>query len=201
MSRKVILYIAMSLDGYLADSQGGVNWLTGHDPNYPGDLGYARFLKQVDTVIMGYRTYHQVTTQLSPDQWVYEGLNTYVLTHRTYPPSRPDISFFQGEASSLLAQLQRTPGRGIWICGGSDVVRQLVEADLIEEYQISIIPTLLGSGIRLFPQGIPPLSLRLMSQQAENGILTAVYARTEMSPRPLMLPAPTVLPLAPSPFL
>ena len=79
--RKVILYIAVSLDGFIADRQGGVDWLE-RASNGEEDSGYDEFIQKVDTVLMGYKTYHQVTTQLSPDQWPYQGLTTYVLTHR-----------------------------------------------------------------------------------------------------------------------
>ena len=67
--RRIVLYIAMSLDGYLADSAGGVDWLTGQDPAWDGDGGYSDFIRTVDTVIMGRRTYDQITTQLSPGSW------------------------------------------------------------------------------------------------------------------------------------
>ena len=71
--REVILYIAMSLDGYIADAQGGVDWLGGHGEPEEGMESYSRLLQRIDTVVMGWNTYHQVTTQLSPDRWVYEG--------------------------------------------------------------------------------------------------------------------------------
>ena len=83
--REVILYIAMSLDGYIADAQGGVDWLGGHGEPEEGMESYSRLLQRIDTVVMGWNTYHQVTTQLSPDRWVYEGLHTYVVTHRPLP--------------------------------------------------------------------------------------------------------------------
>ena len=90
--REVILYIAMSLDGYIADAQGGVDWLGGHGEPEEGMESYSRLLQRIDTVVMGWNTYHQVTTQLSPDRWVYEGLHTYVITHRPLPAA-PGITF------------------------------------------------------------------------------------------------------------
>ena len=90
--REVILYIAMSLDGYIADAQGGVDWLGGHGEPEEGMESYSRLLQRIDTVVMGWNTYHQVTTQLSPDRWVYEGLHTYVITHRPLPPRRASPS-------------------------------------------------------------------------------------------------------------
>ena len=68
--RKVSLFIAMSLDGYIADSKGGVDWLNGHG-NYDENTDtYSEFAKTIDTILMGWNTYHQIVTELSPMEWV-----------------------------------------------------------------------------------------------------------------------------------
>ena len=74
--RKTALYIGMSLDGYIADSHGGVSWMTGQDESAENGDSYENFIKTVDTVIMGWNTYHQITTELSAGEWVYEGLTS-----------------------------------------------------------------------------------------------------------------------------
>lgn len=79
--REVILYIALSLDGYIADENGDVGWLGGSDEEYESDEGYERFQQTVDTVVMGYNTYHQIVTELSPDKWPYPQLESYIFTH------------------------------------------------------------------------------------------------------------------------
>lgn len=84
--RNVILFIAMSLDGYLADRRGGVDWLRGQDPGAEDPDSYAPFSQRVDTVLMGWNTYHQIITELSPGTWVYSGMTSYVFTHRELPP-------------------------------------------------------------------------------------------------------------------
>ena len=88
--RKVILYIAMSLDGYIADSGGGVGWLSEYGGS-AGDDGYQEFAAEVDTVVMGMNTYRQITTELSPGEWPYGGMRCFVMTHS--PAAAP-----QGEA-------------------------------------------------------------------------------------------------------
>ena len=72
--RQTVLYIAMSLDGYIADRNGGVEWLTGQDGGADAGDSYTEFTKEIDTVVMGWNTYHQVTTELAPGEWVYEEL-------------------------------------------------------------------------------------------------------------------------------
>lgn len=79
-----MLYIGMSLDGYIADRGGGVGWMDGQDGGGTEE-SYAGFLAAVDTVVMGWNTYHQIVTELSPGQWPYEGLSCYVLTSRSLP--------------------------------------------------------------------------------------------------------------------
>lgn len=146
--RNVILFIAMSLDGYIADSEGKVGWLGGQ-----GDAGetmdtYSEFVTHVDTVIMGWNTYYQIITELSPKEWVYSELTSYVITHRSCS-STERIQFTNENPCSLIRELKKGDGKAIWICGGADIVRQLMAEDLIDIYDISIIPMLLGKGIRL----------------------------------------------------
>ncbi len=171
--RKVVLYIAMSLDGYIADSSGGVGWLSGQGEE-TGEDGYTHFIQQVDTVILGWNTYHQIVTELSPEQWVYQGLTSYVLTHRAMP-STPSIRFVAEEPCSLVERLRRQPGKDIWICGGSGVIQPLIRAGLIEEYIISVIPTLLGSGLHLFGETGGEVKLKLLQAKSSNGIVELRY--------------------------
>ena len=79
--KKISLFIAMSLDGYIADSKGSVNWLTGQGNDDDSIDAYSEFVKDIDTVVMGWNTYHQIVTELSPDEWVYQDFTTYVVTH------------------------------------------------------------------------------------------------------------------------
>lgn len=175
--RRIVLYIAMSLDGYLADSAGGVDWLTGQDPAWDGDGGYSDFIRTVDTVIMGRRTYDQITTQLSPGSWPYEGLSAWVLTHRSPPEPEGEIRFTSLSLDRLAARLRECPGRDIWLCGGAELVRQALELDLIDELRLTIIPTLLGAGVPLFGGLTAPKLLELVSHRAENGMVECVYRR------------------------
>lgn len=72
----------MSLDGYIADSKGSVEWLTGQGNDEDNIDSYSEFVKDIDTVVMGWNTYHQIVTELSPEDWVYDDFTTYVVTHK-----------------------------------------------------------------------------------------------------------------------
>lgn len=172
--KRVILFIAVSLDGYIADENGGVGWLAGEDPNADDMEGYGAFIQGIDTVIIGGATYRQIAHELSPDKWPYAGLQSYVLTSRP-EKNRENITFFSSDLPGLVRKLRQEPGKDIWICGGARIVNQLAREGLIDEYQISVIPLLLGGGIRLFESGLPSTKLHLKRVQAKNGMVESVY--------------------------
>ena len=179
--RKTVLYIGMSLDGYIADPNGGVGWMNGQEESAENGDSYENFIKTVDTVIMGWNTYHQVTTELSAGEWVYEGLTTWVITHRTAEEgekaAKSPLLFTDRSPCDLVKRLKKEEGKNIWICGGADIVRQLMGEDLIDIYHISILPVLLGDGIRLFDAEEKTKKLRLVRMDSANGIAELVYVR------------------------
>lgn len=174
--KKVCLFIAMSLDGYIADRTGSVDWLKGQSDDTENLDTYSEFVKDIDTVLMGWNTYHQIVTELSPDHWVYDNMTTYVITHRKQVSSE-QIRFTDDNPAALINTLKKEKGKDIWICGGANLVQQLQHEDLIDQYYISVIPTLLGSGIRLFEKAANEIPLRLEKTQAYNGITDLVYSR------------------------
>lgn len=176
--RKVVMYIAASLDGYIADKKGGVDWLTGDgtDPDHAGS--YEDFIQTVDTILLGYRTYHQIVTELAPDDWIYKGQTTYVLTHRNVE-DKEAIKFTAVSIESLINDLRAQDGKDIWICGGADLIKQVLALDLVDEICVSIIPVILGDGIRLFSPNPEEKKLKLIGTRAYNGIVDLVYSRVE----------------------
>ena len=125
--RESILFIAMSLDGYIADRNGGVDWLAGQGNESETIDVYGQFAKDIDTVFMGWKTYNQVVTELSPEKWPYEEFTTYVFTHRKQESSEK-ICFTQEHPAELLKKLKLEQGKNIWICGGAYLAQQLIQA-------------------------------------------------------------------------
>ena len=175
--RKIILYIAVSLDGYIADKNGSVNWLAGQDEEAENEDTYSEFIKDIDTVVMGWNTYAQVSRELSPEKWPYENLTSYIVTHRN-EKSTEKIRFVREEPCKLAERLKETPGKNIWICGGGSIIQPLIKENLIDEYRISVIPTILGGGIPLFGNRETELRLRLKDTMQYNGIVELVYTST-----------------------
>lgn len=121
--RKVVLFIAMSLDGYIASQNGKVDWLEGQSQDEENTDSYATFIKDVDTVIMGWNTYHQIVTELSPNEWVYNDFTTYVVTHNQ-KTSSDKINFTNESSVDLVKKLREESGKDIWICGGATLIQQ-----------------------------------------------------------------------------
>ena len=112
--KKVCLFIAMSLDGYIADSKGSVSWLAGQGNDDDNIDSYSEFMNDIDTVIMGWNTYHQIVTELSPDEWVYHDFTTYVVTNN--PKISSDKIHFTNESPvELVKKLREENGKGLWI--------------------------------------------------------------------------------------
>lgn len=125
---------------------------------------------------MGWNTYNQIITELSPDNWVYSNLLTYVFTHREQQDS-DKIIFTSDNMEELIKKLKGVEGKDIWICGGADLVQQAISSDVIDEYLISIIPTILGNGIKLFSQNDAEHKLKLINTITNNGIVELNYIR------------------------
>ena len=174
--RKISLFIAMSLDGYIADSEGSVEWLTGQSNDDDNIDAYSDFVKDIDTVIMGWNTYHQIVTELSPDKWIYDDFMTYVVTHNKRKSS-DKICFTNENPVELVKRLREENGKDVWICGGAKLIQQLLREDMIDFYYITIIPIILGSGIPLFENSDQEIKLRLQKTQTHNGMTDLIYIR------------------------
>lgn len=176
--RKVILFIAMSLDRYIADQYGKVDWLAGLDRQKDTIDTFEEFVKNIDTVIMGWKTYHQIITELSPEHWVYPNLKSYVVTHQQVT-STHNIIFTSEKPQDIVSKLKQKQGKDIWICGGSQMIQPLLKSQLIDEYYITVIPILLGSGIRLFQSEYYSVPLKLIHYRENNGMMELVYVHRE----------------------
>ncbi len=172
---KTVLYIAMSLDGYIATENKAIDWLSG-DGSAADSMGsYDSFYETVDRVIMGYATYNQVVTELSPDIWPYEGKKSYVLTSKALPDTE-NIKFISTPLPELIKKLKVEGEKDIWICGGSKLVNSMMSENLIDRYHITVIPTILGGGIPLFEKSYVEHKLKLISaNNCGNGFVDLIY--------------------------
>lgn len=126
MNRRVVLFIAMSLDGYIARKNGSIDWLNIKTHHLVEDPSYEDFYSTIDTVIMGRTTFDQVINELSPNHYPY------------------------ADAASYLLTATPAPGKDIWILARQSIIKPLLQQNLIDKFRITIIPTLLVDGIPLF---------------------------------------------------
>jgi dihydrofolate reductase len=172
--RKVILYIACSLDGYIARPNDDLSFLS-LVRKEGEDYGYSDFIRSVDTVILGRKTYDWVMTQVP--EFPHADKESFIIT-RTARPATGKVNFYTGDPGQLVANLKKAKGKNIFIDGGAETVNELLKVDLIDEFIISIIPVLLGEGIRLFKDGRPESNLKLVdSKQFDTGLVQLHYKR------------------------
>ncbi|KAA3440063.1 dihydrofolate reductase family protein [Rufibacter hautae] len=156
--RQVVLFIAMSLDGYIAKEDDNIDFL--NQVERPGeDYGYAAFQTTVDTLIWGRRTYDKIQSMNLPE-FMHKDKKCYVLS-RTQTGQDENVEFYGGDPKDLISSLKQQPGKNIYCDGGGQVVAALLQENLIDKLIVSIIPHLLGSGIRLFQDGRPEQNLVL----------------------------------------
>jgi len=173
-NKKLILYIAMSLDGYIAKPDGDISFLSLVEKEGE-DYGYSKFIETIDTVILGRKTYDTILSM--GIDFPYGDRKVYVLT-LTPKPDSGNIQFYSGRLPDLISSLKDQEGKHIYCDGGAETVHHLLQDDLIDEMTISIIPVLLGDGIRLFKGGLQEQKLQLINAQSfEKGLVQLRYIR------------------------
>ncbi|MFJ8236176.1 dihydrofolate reductase family protein [Ureibacillus sp. NPDC094379] len=143
--RNVILYIGTSIDGYIANEDGTLEWL--ETTQVEGDTGYNALLERIDTVIMGKGTY-EIVRGFDID-YPYTDYENYVFSKST-SGSDEFASFINDDVKTFIKQLKHKPGKDIWLIGGGKLAREFFKENLIDEIQLAIAPIILGKGISLY---------------------------------------------------
>jgi dihydrofolate reductase len=166
--RKIILFIASSLDGFIAREDGSIDFLFTE-----GDYGYKKFLASVDTVLMGMKTYRQVLTF---GDYPYREKRSIVFT-REKKLKKDNNTEFNSDPVTLVKKLKKHKGKDIWLVGGSEIITVLMNAGLVDEIINSVHPILLGRGIPLFKDIRKDVKLKLVNSKGyESGLLQVEYA-------------------------
>ncbi|WP_407270285.1 dihydrofolate reductase family protein [Radiobacillus sp. PE A8.2] len=170
--RKLVLYIATSLDGYIATNEESLDWL--FQVEGEGDNGYSEFYKSVDTILIGKKTYDWVMTH-EAGEFPYKNKQCYVFT-RTVMQNTKDVSFINGDIVDFIHQLKEKEGKNIWIVGGGDLLQSFIKEKLIDELIITVAPTIIGKGIPLFKEGEYQLDLTLKATRTYNQFVELHYS-------------------------
>ena len=166
--RKIKLFIACSLDGFIARTDGAVDWLFTDE-----DYGYDRFYDTIDTTLMGNKTYQQI---IDTGVFPYQDTKNFVFTRQMDLQPTRWVTFVNEDMVSFAHTLKNRPGKDIWLIGGGAIINILYQAGLIDRYILSIHPIILGKGIPLFPGPIGEQKLKLRSSESfPSGLLQVIY--------------------------
>jgi dihydrofolate reductase len=168
--RPLVCFIATSLDGYIAGPAGEIDWLFTDQ-----DYGYTRFYANVDTVVMGRKTYDLCLTFA---EYPYPRIPNYVWSH-TRRGTDEHATFVSGDIVELLKGLKNKEGKTILLVGGSVLVGEAIEHDLLDELIVSVHPIVLGDGVPLFLRGLPKTQFQFIKSEPFNtGLVQLTYRRT-----------------------
>jgi dihydrofolate reductase len=185
-------YCAASLDGYIADTEDGLDWLTGYEGSYDGDGAepgpmsgggsYEQFYQGVGALVSGSTTYEWVLDHLGESGWPYRGKPCWVLSSREDLPvpegDEVDVRFFNGSVAEIYDQLAAAAGgRNVWIVGGGPVASQFADAGLLDEVLLTVVPVVLGKGKPLFDRPLPDGPMQLIGTRVfDTGMVELRYA-------------------------
>ncbi|XZG69142.1 dihydrofolate reductase family protein [Chitinibacteraceae bacterium HSL-7] len=161
---QVTLYIATSLDGHIAGLDGGLEWL----PQIAADgedYGYGDFYRGVDALVMGYNTY---TLAFSGEAWPYLGKPCAVMTQRALDDAPDGVMAMTDAPAEVLARLAGQGAAHVWVVGGARTAQDWLNAGLVDEIILTLVPVLLGSGLPLFAD-IEPARLTLQQSRSFDG--------------------------------
>jgi len=171
-----------SLDGFVARQDGSVAWMETSDDFAGGETMDAEFieafLKTIDCYVMGSRTYETALSFESKGLgWAYGDKPTFVLTSRNLPRTRTSVEFYSGDLAQLVNESLRPSFRSIWFVGGGIVSGECLRLGLAEEVRYSILPILIGDGIRFFDRLDKDVALHLAEVKAyKSGMVALRYA-------------------------
>ncbi|OIJ21678.1 hypothetical protein BKP45_02860 [Anaerobacillus alkalidiazotrophicus] len=173
--RSLVLFIATSLDGYIATKNESLDWLFNVEGE--GDNGYSEFYDTVDTILMGKKTYDWIMKHKA-SEFPYKNKGCYVFT-RSIMDDTEDVRFINEDIVSFTNKIKNKEGKNIWIVGGGDLLQSFVKEKLVDEIILTVAPTVLGNGIPLFKQGDYQLELSLEGTRSFNQFVELHYKVTK----------------------
>jgi len=164
--KKIILYIATSVDGFIARKNGSVDWLTQYGDSEE-DYGYKEFLDSIGTIILGNTTYKEFKAP-------YENKKCFVFSRKNTGKEN-NIIYVNSNVKEFIEGLSDEDGK-IWLVGGANIVKEFLKNNLIDEFIITIIPIVLGEGIPLFLNGYGEHKLKLLNTKSyDSGVIQVHY--------------------------
>ncbi len=169
MARRLRYQAAASLDGFIADVNGGYDWIV-HDPA----IDFSALFGQFDTVVMGRKTFDVTSAQDGGGSM--PGMQVFVFSRTLPAAARDGVTITGDDPAQVVAALKNQPGRDIWLYGGGILFRSLLDAGLVDTVEVAVMPVMLGSGIPLVTPG-PLATLTLADRKVlpASGIIVLAY--------------------------
>ncbi len=192
---KTRYYCASSLDGYIAEADGTIEWLLKYEGSFEGDAvepiagGYERYYSGVGALVMGSATYEFILGELAEgSDWPYKGKPAWILTSRNLPEPEGDgvdVRMASAQVRDLYDEMIVAAGeRDLWVVGGGNVASQFADESLLDEVLVTIVPVVLGEGKPLFDRRLPDGPMQLLGTRCfDNGMVELRY-EIKRSPRP-----------------
>lgn len=173
-TRSVVVYVAVSADGYIARPDGGVEWLD--RPSTAGDYGMRAFLRSIDTILWGRKTYEMALGFGEKGTNFGRPVRNLVFTRGSLDSVAPGFELVREPIGEFTRRLRQQPGRDVWVMGGADLIGSLLDADEVDALVLHVIPTLIGAGIPLVAprHRLVPLELKSVKSFAD-GVLRVHY--------------------------
>ncbi|PGM59975.1 diacylglycerol kinase [Bacillus cereus] len=172
MSREMVLFIAASLDGFIAKEDDDLQWLM--ETEGEDDNGYTEMYESIDTLIMGKRTYDYVVEHT--ETFPYLGKKCYVFSN-SEKGSKEHVEFVNEDVVEFTKKLKEQEGSKIWLVGGGNLLGAFLKNNLIDEYIVTITPHILGSGIPLFKEKNLEINLTLTDTKRFGQFVNLYYKR------------------------
>lgn len=172
--KKIKLYIAASLNGRIAQSDGSVEWLESIPNPEKSDYGYEEFYNSIDTTIQGNSTFNQIVGW--GIDFPYANKKNYVFTRKKGLENNKYVEFISENHIEFIKQLKQQNGKDIWLIGGGQINTMLLNRGLIDEIQIFVMPIVLSDGIELFESLPKETPLKLIETKAfTSGVVELKY--------------------------
>lgn len=172
--RNIILYIAASIDGYIAGPNGEIDWLHSIDNPNNLDFGYTKFYKSIDTTIIGNSTYKQILS-FGVD-FPYPEKTNYVFSKSKSKSDTDHVKFVNSNFEKFVIDLKNSSGKNIWLIGGGKINSFFLKNNFIDEIILTTIPIILGKGIPLFEDNVSNKKMRMSKIKSYDcGIVQSVY--------------------------
>jgi dihydrofolate reductase len=167
--RRIRYVVAMSLDGYIAGPNGEADWIV-----IDSDVNFAELWAQFDTLLLGRLTYKAAIARLGEAS--FQGMKTFVVSRTLRQAEHPKVTILSELSRDWLKALRTESGKDIWLMGGGELFRLLLEMDAVDTVEVSVIPVLLGGGVPLLPPPAQQTKLTLSSHRIyRSGLISLIY--------------------------